>query len=199
VRELAERYRVREVVFDPWRFGQAAQELERERVRVLAFPQNDQRMVPASVRLHAAIVEGRLTLPDDAELARHAANTIARHSGRGWRVDNANPRDNMDAIVALAMAVERAEQPPPQPAGSSGGSEALPRVRDADEGVALPGAHVPSRLDTSVAATARANPAPGRLPLPGVRATSHGGRPRPPAGRPGGWQPWQPLRARLGS
>ena len=28
VRELAGRYNVREVVFDPWRFGQAAQELE---------------------------------------------------------------------------------------------------------------------------------------------------------------------------
>lgn len=116
VRELAERYRVREVVFDPWRFGQAAQELERERVRTLAFPQNDHRMVPASVRLHAAIVEGRLTLPDDPELARHAAHTVARHSRRGWRIDKASPRDNMDAIVALAMAVERAEQPPPQPA-----------------------------------------------------------------------------------
>lgn len=116
VRDLAEQYRVREVVFDPWRFGQAAQELERERVRVLAFPQNDTRMVPASVRLHAAIVERRLTLPDDSELARHAANTIARHSRRGWRVDKANPRDHMDAIVALAMAVDRAEQPPPQPA-----------------------------------------------------------------------------------
>lgn len=32
VRELAGQYGVREVVFDPWRFGQVAQELQRERV-----------------------------------------------------------------------------------------------------------------------------------------------------------------------
>ncbi|MEJ7894536.1 MAG: terminase TerL endonuclease subunit [Solirubrobacteraceae bacterium] len=116
VRELAGRYRLREVVYDPWRFGQAAQELARERVPVVEFPQNDTRMCPASVRLHAAIVEKRLTLPDDAELAQHAAHTVARHSRRGWRVDKAGPRDNMDGIVALCMALERAEQPAPAPA-----------------------------------------------------------------------------------
>lgn len=37
VRELASLYRVEEVVYDPWRFGQAAQELERERMRTVAF------------------------------------------------------------------------------------------------------------------------------------------------------------------
>ena len=115
VRDLARQYRLREVIFDPWRFAQAAQELARERVMCLEFPQTDVRMVPASVRLHAAIVEGRLTLPDDPELASHAANTIARHSRRGWRIDKASPRDHMDAIVALAMALERAEQPAAAP------------------------------------------------------------------------------------
>ncbi len=112
VRDLAAQYSLRECIFDPWRFGQAAQELERERVPVLAFPQTDVRMVPASIRLHAAIVEQRLTLPDDRELASHAAHTLARHSRRGWRVAKASPRDNMDGIVALAMALERAEVKP---------------------------------------------------------------------------------------
>ncbi|MEJ7787885.1 MAG: terminase TerL endonuclease subunit [Solirubrobacteraceae bacterium] len=116
VRDLAGRYRLREVVYDPWRFGQAAQELARERVPVVEFPQTDVRMCPASVRLHAAIVERRLVLPDDAELSQHAAHTVARHSRRGWRIDKAGPRDNMDAIVALCMALERVEQPAPAPA-----------------------------------------------------------------------------------
>ena len=69
-------------------------------------------MIPASARLHAAIVEQRVTLPDDAELARHASDTVARHSRRGWRIDKPNPRANIDAIIALAMAVERAEHKP---------------------------------------------------------------------------------------
>ena len=34
-----------ELVYDPWRFGQAAQELEREGTTVVAFPQHDARMI----------------------------------------------------------------------------------------------------------------------------------------------------------
>jgi phage terminase large subunit-like protein len=114
VRALAGRFNVRELVYDPWRFGQAAQELEREGLTVVAFPQHDARMIPASARLHAAIVEQRITLPDDPEFARHASEAIARHNRRGWRIDKPNPRANIDAIIALCMAVERAEfQPDP--------------------------------------------------------------------------------------
>jgi hypothetical protein len=69
-------------------------------------------MIPASAGLHAAIVELRLTVPENPELARHASDTIARHSRRGWRIDKPNPRTNIDATIALAMAVERAEHRP---------------------------------------------------------------------------------------
>ncbi len=101
-------------MFDPWRFGQAAQELEREGLVVAQFPQTDVRMIPASSRQHAAIVEQRITLPADRELARHASDAIAQHSRRGWRIGKPRKETNIDAIVALCMAVERAEfQPEP--------------------------------------------------------------------------------------
>jgi hypothetical protein len=51
--------------------------------------------------------EHRLTLPDDPELARHASEAVARHNRGGWRIDKPNPRANIDAVIALAMAVER--------------------------------------------------------------------------------------------
>jgi len=47
----------------------------------------DVRVVPASDRLHQAVVQQRLTLPDNEELRQHMANTIARHNRRGWRLD----------------------------------------------------------------------------------------------------------------
>jgi phage terminase large subunit-like protein len=100
------------VVFDPWRFGQAAQELEAEGITVTAFPQSDSRMIPASDRLYRAVVEQRLTVPTNPELRRHAAAAIAKHSRRGWRIDKANRSDNVDAVVALAMCVEAAENQP---------------------------------------------------------------------------------------
>ena len=112
IRDLAATYSIREVVFDPWRFGQAAAELERERLVTVAFPQTDQRMIPASAALHAAITEQRLTVPDEPELHRHVANSVARHSRRGWRIDKPGPRVNNDAVIALAMAVDRAQSVP---------------------------------------------------------------------------------------
>jgi len=112
IRELAGRYAVREIAFDPWRFGQAAQELERERLVTVAFPQTDARMMPASDRLYRAIVDRRLTVPHDDELARHAGQAIARHSRRGWRIDKARRGDNIDAVVAMCMALDRLENQP---------------------------------------------------------------------------------------
>ncbi len=58
IRDLAGQYTVAEVIYDPWRFGQAAQELEREGLIMEKFPQNDTQMVPASNTLHAAITGG---------------------------------------------------------------------------------------------------------------------------------------------
>jgi phage terminase large subunit-like protein len=108
IRELAQRHRIVEVAFDPWRAGQLAAELEQEGVPCVAFPQSDSRMIPASSSLHAAIVERRILLPNLDELNQHAANTVAKHGRRGWRIDKPNDSTPNDGIVALAMAVDSA-------------------------------------------------------------------------------------------
>jgi phage terminase large subunit-like protein len=93
-------------------FTQAALELEREGLRVVQFPQSDPRMCPASDRLYRAIAEKRLVLPPDPKLRAHAANGVARHTRRGWRLDRASRSANVDGVVALAMALDRAAARP---------------------------------------------------------------------------------------
>lgn len=115
IRELAVEYQVQEVVYDPWRAGQMAIELDQQRINVSPFAQTDANMLPASDRLYRAIVEGRLVLPDDDEFRLHAANTIAKHSRRGWRLDRPNARVPNDSIIALAMALDACEQRAPVP------------------------------------------------------------------------------------
>lgn len=116
VRELAGTYTVAEVAYDPWRFGQAAIELEREGLPVVAFPQSNVRMVPASELLYAAVKERRLQHPNNPELNRHMAAVVARQTERGPRLDKAKSRHQIDGAVALAMAIDRAEAPKPEPA-----------------------------------------------------------------------------------
>lgn len=112
VEAIAQRRTVREAAFDPWRFQGEALRLERHHgLTMVAFPQSHSRMVVASERLHAAIVERRLTHPGHPELDRHVADAVAKQTGRGWRLDPAGRGVQIDAAVALAMAVDRAGQP----------------------------------------------------------------------------------------
>jgi phage terminase large subunit-like protein len=94
------------------REGVAALELEREGMTVVQFPQSNARMIPASERLHRAVIERRITHANSAKLNRHVASAIAKDGPRGWRLDKAHRSAQIDAVVALAMAVERAEARP---------------------------------------------------------------------------------------
>ena len=79
---------------------------------MVSFPQSHARMVPASERLHSAVVEKRLRHRGEPELANHVAGTIAKQTGRGWRLEKSERQAQIDALIALAMAVERAEARP---------------------------------------------------------------------------------------
>jgi phage terminase large subunit-like protein len=87
-------------------------ELEREGLACVELPQTDVRLCPASQRLRQAVVDGRLVLPDDPELARHAANAVQRQVRRGWRLEKPDRASPIDAMVSLAMVLDRAEQQP---------------------------------------------------------------------------------------
>ena len=111
--ELAKRYAVQEVVYDPWRATTLAQIAEQHRIKVTAFPQSDSRMIPASAALHQAIVEGKISHPDDEKLNEHIAAAVARHGRRGWRIDQAERGTPVDGAIALVMAYEAATAPEP--------------------------------------------------------------------------------------
>jgi hypothetical protein len=50
----------------------------------------------------------------DPELNAHVHAAVAKHSRRGWRLDKADRASKIDALVTLAMAVDRhAYQPQP--------------------------------------------------------------------------------------
>ena len=84
MKRLAEQFVIREAAFDPWRYQGEALRLEQEhRLPMVAFPQSHARLVPASERLHAAVVEKRLQHPGYRELDRHVAHAVARPTGRG--------------------------------------------------------------------------------------------------------------------
>lgn len=117
VLEIAGRRPVVEVAHDPWRFRSEALRLEAEHgLAVVEVPMSSTRLGQMSEGLHGAIVAGRLVHPDHPTLNQHVAAAVAKQTPRGWRLDKSTDAVQIDALIALAMAVSRAEQPAPEPA-----------------------------------------------------------------------------------
>ena len=121
----------------PWRAAQLAQELEADRLVVTAFPQTDARMIPASDRLYRAVVERRLTVPDDDELRVQVGNTIARHCGEAGASTSRTTRSSPSAWRS-----RRSRTSPPR-CRWAGGYDPLPRLRHPYRRLALRRLHAP--------------------------------------------------------
>ena len=110
--EIARRRPVIEVAHDPWRFRSEALRLEREHgLQSVEVPMSTTRMGLASENLHSVIVSKRLTHPDHPVLNQHVSNAVAKQTGRGWRIDKSADGVQIDCVVALMIAVQRADQP----------------------------------------------------------------------------------------
>jgi hypothetical protein len=63
-------------------------------------------MIPACERLYDMVAHQQLTHPDDPDLNRHVHAAVARVGRRGWRLEKPDRSTNIDAAVALAIAVD---------------------------------------------------------------------------------------------
>jgi phage terminase large subunit-like protein len=115
VTELCERFTVQEVAADPWQANILLDALTERSITASAFPQSDARMIPASERLARAVREQRLLHDGDERLSAHVHAATARTTRRGWRLHRPGS-DPIDGIVALAVALDRAESYAEQPA-----------------------------------------------------------------------------------
>jgi len=108
---------IREIVYDEMRFQSEALRLERDHgLTLVSWGQSETRMTICSENLHRLVVEQRLRHPGVAELDRHVANAQAKPTPRGWRLVKSAEAAQIDAVIALAMAAERASTPAPPPA-----------------------------------------------------------------------------------
>lgn len=108
--DLGRRYYVREVVFDPQLFFRSAQLLAEQGMHCVEYPQTHSRMCPASQALYDAIMNRRIVHDGDPVLRLHAEAAVAKPTGRGWRLARVTGGRPMDAMIALAMAVYRADE-----------------------------------------------------------------------------------------
>ena len=110
LREMSALYDVRAISFDPRFFDVPAAYLTDEGLPMLEVPQSVERMTVAIGGLYEAIMAGRLTHDADEVFAQHILNAVPRFNDRGFTLTKSRSRGHIDAAIALALALERAQR-----------------------------------------------------------------------------------------
>jgi phage terminase large subunit-like protein len=144
VREMMQRYLVRECRYDPFQMVATAQRLTAAGVPMVEFAQTSSNLTEASTNLYEIIKGGNFIAYPDEEVRLAMQRSIAVETSRGWRIAKEKTSHKIDVIVALAQAAHGAVQ---------GG--AAPSITDAaDFLIAGQPAPVPTRADAVFATMA---------------------------------------------
>ncbi|MGY1680716.1 terminase large subunit domain-containing protein [Geodermatophilus sp. SYSU D01176] len=110
VRAACRRWKVVEIVADPFRWTRTLQALEAEGLPVVEFPHSTGRLTPATTDLYAACIAGELSHSGDADLARHIGNAVVTEDARGVRLDKGKRGSTrrIDLAACAVMAHSRA-------------------------------------------------------------------------------------------
>jgi phage terminase large subunit-like protein len=110
IRELADRYDLQTVGYDPRFFDVPAKMLTDEGIAMVEQPQTLERMTPAIGGLYQLIRGGGITHDGDDAFASQILNATPRFNDRGFTLAKGKSRGRIDAAVALALAVDRVQR-----------------------------------------------------------------------------------------
>ncbi|MBA7677375.1 hypothetical protein ES703_85632 [subsurface metagenome] len=110
IKDLARDYTIKEVRFDPYQFARSSQTLAKLGIRMVEFPQTQDRLTSMSQNLYDLIKGGGLVLYRDKQMRDHAQKATAKETARGWRIVKKKASHKIDLIIALAMAALGATQ-----------------------------------------------------------------------------------------
>lgn len=113
VAQCFDKLNVVELAADPWGWRSELEQWQAEHgdKRVVEYNTGyRKRMAPATDRLYAAVLEGRVSHDGDTDLARHFQNTVAKSTPMGDLVvkDKRNSTNKIDGAVAGIVAYDRA-------------------------------------------------------------------------------------------
>lgn len=108
LREIADRYPVAEIAYDPRLFEVPANMLADEGLPMVEFSQSIERTTPAFGQLFEMLKRGEITHDGDPMFAEQILNAIPRYNERGFTLAKAKSRGKIDACYALMMAIDRA-------------------------------------------------------------------------------------------
>jgi phage terminase large subunit-like protein len=116
LQDLARRFQIRRIVFDPFQMAATAQRLQRAGLPVEEFPQSSPNLTAASQNLYELIQSGALVCYPDAAMRLAISRAVAIETPRGWRIAKEKQAHKIDVVIALAEACHAAVQGQSEPA-----------------------------------------------------------------------------------
>jgi hypothetical protein len=110
VLELHQRFKVRQVLYDPYQMAAVSQRLQRAGVKMVEYPQSSPNLTASSQNLYEIIKGRNLVAYPDPALRLALSRALAIESSRGWRIAKDKQAHKIDVVVALAMAALAAIQ-----------------------------------------------------------------------------------------
>jgi hypothetical protein len=110
LKDLARRFNVRKILFDPWQMQSTAQRLLKAGLPIEEFPQSSPNLTAASQNLFDLIQSQSIVLYSDQQLRLAVSRAIAVETPRGWRISKQSAAFKIDVVIALAMAAYAAVQ-----------------------------------------------------------------------------------------
>jgi phage terminase large subunit-like protein len=102
--ELARRFQMRKILFDPYQMMASSQRLAQAGLPIEEFPQSPTNLTAASQNLYELINTQSIVCYPDSGMRLAVSRAIALETGRGWRIAKEKQAHKIDIVVALAMA-----------------------------------------------------------------------------------------------
>lgn len=112
VLELDKKFTVHSCIYDPYQFVRSASALEKQGIKMIEFPQSQDRTIKMTGHLLDLLQAGNLILYPDIELRKEAHMVAIKSTERGRRFIKDKSNKKIDSIIALAMAALEAEEIP---------------------------------------------------------------------------------------
>ena len=110
VLDLHKRFRLKQVLYDPFQMVAVAQRLQRAGVKMVEYPQSSPNLTASSQNLYELIKGRNLITYPDAALRLAVSRAVAIESPRGWRIAKEKQAHKIDVVTALGMAALAAIQ-----------------------------------------------------------------------------------------
>jgi phage terminase large subunit-like protein len=104
LREWQARFRIRQILFDPYQMAAVSQRLARERLPIEEYPQTLPNLTACTSNLFDLLSARQLVLYPDAGMRLAISHAIITESSRGWKLDKLRQAHKIDVVVALSMA-----------------------------------------------------------------------------------------------